>query len=100
MAVASVDELKEELAFTADLGAVDDAMLGRHLAAAEALIERELGFTFAAEYEAPAAPPAALKQAVLWLAADFYEGRGRPEKGEALPDHVGRIVQAYREWSF
>lgn len=100
MSVASVDELKEELSFTADLGEADDALLGRHLAAAEGLLERELGFTFAEQYPDPEDVPAALKQGVLWLAADFYEGRGQPQGKEALPPHVAQIVQAYREWSF
>ena len=48
MGIATTAELKEELAFTNDLGVADDAMLGRHLVAAEAVIERHLGFTFAA----------------------------------------------------
>lgn len=100
MSVASVVELKEELAFASDLGAVDDAMMERHLAAAEAMVERSLGFTFAVEYPDPAPVPAPLKQAVIWLAMDFYEGRGIPEKGEGLPPHVEQIVSAYREWSF
>ncbi|MCU0826135.1 MAG: head-tail connector protein [Tabrizicola sp.] len=100
MAVASIDELKEELSFTADLGSVDDDMLTRHLVTAEAVIERHLGFTFAAEYAPPAAAPAPLKQAVLWLAVDYYEGRGRPDGAEALPPHVADLVHLYREWSF
>ncbi|MFO1202985.1 MAG: head-tail connector protein [Tabrizicola sp.] len=103
MSVASVAELKEELSFTADNGTADDVLLGRHLSAAEALIERSLGFTFTAQYTGatpPAEVPAALKQAVLWLAVDFYEGRGVPEKGDGLPAHVENIVQSYREWSF
>lgn len=100
MGIATVAELKEELAWTGDLGAADDALLGRHLAAAEAMIERQLGFTFAAEYPDPDPVPAALKQAVLWLAVDYYEGRGRPDGAEALPPHVADMCLAYREWSF
>jgi hypothetical protein len=103
MGVATLDELKEELSFTGDLGTADDAMLTRHLVAAEAVIERHLGFTFAAEYSEAVPPvtvPPALKQAVLWLAVDYYEGRGRPDGAEALPPHVGDLVQLYREWSF
>jgi hypothetical protein len=103
MGVASIDELKEELSFTSDLGTVDDAMLTRHLATAEAVIERELGYTFAAEYlqaTPPVAVPTPLKQAVLWLAVDYYEGRGRPDGAEALPPHVAELVYLYREWSF
>lgn len=100
MGVATIEELKEELSFTADLGSVDDDMLTRHLVTAEAVIERHLGFTFAAEYAPPATVPPALKQAVLWLAVDYYEGRGRPDGAEALPPHVSDLVQLYREWSF
>lgn len=79
------------------LAPADNAMMTRHLAAAEALVERSLGFTFALQYPDPAPVPAALKQAVLWLAVDFYEGRGVPEKGDGLPPHVEQIVQAYRD---
>ena len=103
MTVATIEELKEELSFTDDLGTVDDAMLTRHLVTAEAVIERHLGFTFAAEYlEAlpPVAVPTSLKQAVLWLAVDYYEGRGRPDGAEPMPPHVADLVALYREWSF
>ncbi len=100
MAVATVAELKEELAFSGDLGAADDAMMGRHLEAAQGLLEQSLGFQLLAEYPAPAVVPAAIKQAVLWLAVDFYEGRGQPQGKDALPPHVEQIVAAYREWSF
>lgn len=100
MAVASIDELKEELAFAGDLGSEDNAMMTRHLAAAEGVIDASLGFALATEYPAPETVPAALKQAVLWLAADYYTGRGRVEKGGALPEHVENIVANFREWSF
>ena len=100
MAVATVAELKEELAFSGDLGAADDAMMGRHLEAAQGVIEQSLGFVLATEYPAPAVVPAPIKQAVLWLAVDFYEGRGQPQGKEGLPVHVEHIVAAFREWSF
>lgn len=100
MSVASLDELKEELAFTGDLGTADDAMMQRHLDAAQAVIERSLGFTLAEEYPDPGDLPAPIKQAVLWLAVDYYEGRGVPQRGDSLPPHVEQIVCAYREWSF
>ena len=100
MSVASVADLKEELTFSGDLGEADDGLMERHLAAAEELLQHSLGFLFAEEYPDPAPVPAALKQAVLWLAVDFYEGRGNPAKGSAMPFHVEQIVQAYREWSF
>lgn len=100
MSVASVDELKEELAFTDDLGTADDAMLQRHLDAAQGVIERNLGFNLADEYPEAGDLPAAIKQGVLWLAVDFYEGRGIPQRGDGLPPHVDQIVSAYREWSF
>lgn len=99
MSVASVAELKEELAFSGDLGTADDAMMGRHLDAAQGMIERSLGFLLSEEYPDPEPVPAAIKQAVLWLAVDFYEGRGAPEGGQ-LPAHVDGIICAYREWSF
>lgn len=100
MGVAELAELKEELSFTQDLGEADDEMLSRHLAAAEAVIEGQLGYRFAVEFSAEEPVPTALKQAVLWLAVDYYEGRGRPDGAEALPPHVADLVQLYREWSF
>ena len=100
MAIATVDELKEELAFAGDLGSDDNEMMARHLEAAQDVLQASLGFTFAAEYPAPATPPTAIKQAVLWLAVDYYTGRGRVEKGATLPPHVENIVCNFREWSF
>ena len=100
MAIATVAELKEELAFSGDLGTADDAMMGRHLDAAQGLLEQSLGFVLAVEYADPLTVPAALKQAVLWLAVDFYEGRGEVEGKSELPSHVENIVAAYRDWSF
>ena len=100
MAVATVAELKEELAFSGDLGAADDAMMGRHLEAAQGVLEQSLGFVLAVEYAAPATVPPAIKQAVLWLAVDFYVGRGAADRGDPLPVHVEGIISAYREWSF
>lgn len=100
MSVATLAEFKEELAFSGDLGTEDDAMMLRHLAASEALLERELGFKLELEFPDPLTFPPALKQAVLWLAVDYYEWRGAPEKGKGLPPHVENIVAAYREWSF
>lgn len=100
MSVASVDELKEELAFSGDLGTEDDALLARHLAAGQGLLERSLGFDLAEQYPEASSLPAAIKQAVLWLAVDFYSGRGVTEKDARLPNHVEQIIAAYREWSF
>ena len=99
MSVASVEELKEELAFSEALGGEDDALMARHLAAAQQLLEKSLGFVLAEEFPTDQ-PPEAIKQAVLWLAVDFYQGRGVVERGEGLPDHVENIIAAYREWSF
>ncbi len=96
MSVASVDELKEELSFSGDLGNADDAMMQRHLAAAQQVLEKSLGFALADEF-GPGDPPEAIKQAVLWLAVEFYDGRGG---GEGLPAHVENIISHYREWSF
>lgn len=95
MSVASVDELKEELSFSGDLGDVDDAMMQRHLTAAEQVLEKSLGFALAVEF--PDGEPEAIKQAVLWLAVEFYDGRGG---GDGLPAHVENIISHYREWSF
>ncbi|TMV36741.1 phage gp6-like head-tail connector protein, partial [Thioclava sp. BHET1] len=47
MAILTLDELKQYLSFTDDIGDADDALLSRLLAAAQNHIERLLGFIIA-----------------------------------------------------
>lgn len=103
MAINTLADLRAHLAFTDDLGTTDDAMLTRILSAAESFVERKLGFTFAATYGGTGqeAVPDALRQAVLMLAAHWYENR---EAGADVlrepPFGVTEILREYRDWTF
>ena len=105
MAIVTLAQLKEQLNITDDLGADDDALLGRKIDAAQNHIERLLGFKIGETYggsEQDAIPPS-LAEAVLQLAAHWYENRDATLVGvtaQELPFGVWDIVREYREWSF
>lgn len=104
MAIVTVDELKEQLNLTADLGTGDDALLERKIAAAQDHLERILGFKIEATYggdDQDPIPPA-LIEATSQLAAHWYENR-EATTGAAMmtvPFGVADIVREFREWSF
>lgn len=103
MAISNLPDLKAHLSFTDDIGNVDDGMLTRILAAAEGFVERKLGFKFADTYgaEGQEAVPGALVEAVLMLAAHWYENR--EAVGEAArepPFGVSEIIREFRNWTF
>ena len=103
MAIVTIDELKEQLNLTEDLGAGDDALLARKLDAAQGHIERLLGFKIAVKYPQPADVPAPLKEAVMQLASHWFENREATIVGVAaqeLPFGVWPIVNEYREYYF
>lgn len=104
MAFITVDELKQQLNLTADLGTADDALLGRKLAAAQGHVERLLGFAIEDRYGGAGQDPVppALSEAVCQLAAHWYENReaSSPASLSAIPFGVQDIVREYREWSF
>lgn len=98
MAILTVDELKQQLNMSSNL---DDALLGRKLAAAQDHVERLLGFKIETTY--PEAVPAALVEAVSQLAADWYENREATLVGVTaveIPFGVQAIVAEYRSYSF
>lgn len=105
MAIVSLAEIKEQLSFTDDLGAVDDALLGRKVDAAQNHIERLLGYTIETTFggvDQDPIPPA-LIEAVSQLAAHWYENREGVVLGMSateLPMGVSEIVAEYREVSF
>ncbi|MGA1804439.1 head-tail connector protein [Rhizobium sp. HT1-10] len=108
MPILTVAELKEQLNLTPDLGAGDDALLGRKLAAAQDHVERLLGYKIEANYPPVGNPPVstvppALIEAVSQLAAQWYENREATVIGStvfSIPFGVEQIIQEYREFSF
>lgn len=99
--ILTVEELKQQLNLTPDLGADDDALLGRKIAAAQGYIERLLGYAIETTY--PDAVPAPLVEAVSQLAAHWYENREATLvgiTGQDLPFGVWPIIAEYREFSF
>lgn len=105
MAIITVDQLKEQLSLTPDVGDDDDDLLARKIGAAQDYVERQLGFKIEAVYGgADQEPvPAALVEAVSQLAAHWYENREATLIGVnayALPFSVQEIVDSYREYSF
>ena len=105
MAIVTLDQVKEQLAFTDDIGGVDDALLQRKTDAAQNHVERLLGFAieecFGGEEQDPIPP--ALVEAVEQLAAWWYEQREAAVVGATaaeVPFGVREIIAEYREWSF
>lgn len=103
MAIVTLDIIKEQLAFTDDIGDVDDALLQRKLDAAQNHVERLLGFKIEATYggeEQDPVPPA-LIEAVTQLASWWYENReAAGEAAREVPFGVREIVTEYREFTF
>lgn len=103
MAILTVDQLKQHLAFTDDIGSADDDLLSRLIDAAQAHIERLLGYGIEATYggEDQDPMPADLVQAVSQLAAFWYDQREAAGDGvKEVPFGVRDIVNGYREWTF
>lgn len=103
MAIITLEEMKEYLSFTDDLGTLDDALISGIVDAAEAHIDRLLGFTVSATYggvdQAPV--PADLKQAVKMLAALWYDNRdGEADARSQMPLGVVSIVTEHRGFTF
>ncbi|SFB82319.1 head-tail connector protein [Tropicimonas isoalkanivorans] len=103
MAIVTVEELKEHLAFTDDIGSTDDALLARLIDAAENHVNRLLGFiisdTYGGQDQDPVPP--ALVEAVSQLAAWWYECREAAGDGaKETPYGVREIVTEFREFTF
>lgn len=99
--ICTLEQLKEELAFSGDLGTDDDAMMTRKLQAAQNHVERLLGYKIEEKFgtaEGQEPVPQSLTEAVLALAAHLYDKRG--EDGPAIPEWVADVVQTYRGWTF
>jgi len=103
MPIVTLEEIKEQLSFTDDIGMVDDAMLQRKLDAAQNHVERLLGFGIETSFggvDQDPIPPA-LVEAVSQLAAWWYEQReAASEVAREVPFGVHEIITEYREFTF
>lgn len=99
-ALIPLPDMKGHLGLTVDQSE-DDALIEGKVLAAQRLIERELGFRFHVQFETPAAVPEDLREAVMQLAAWWFENREAvTERGALLPFGVAEIIAANRDWTF
>lgn len=95
----SIIQIEDAKAHMNIVGTDDDTLIASKIDAAEAWIDRWL----AAPMADMEAVPADLQQAVLMLAAHFYENREATLVGisaEDVPLGVWDILNQHREWSF
>lgn len=105
MAIVTLADLKDQLAFTEDMGAADDALLTAKIDAAQAYIDRLLGFkieeTFGGADQDPVPEP--LREAVMHLAAWWFEQREAAIVGTIVapaPHSLAEIIAEYRDFTF
>lgn len=101
MSIVSIEELKEQIGWSADLGTADDDLMGRKIEAAQAHLENLLGFKIEEKFTSGA--PADLVEAVCQLAAHWFENREATLVGvtaQELPFGVWSIVAENREYNF
>lgn len=83
--------------------ATDDAVLTRLLAAATAHFEQQVGYVLDDEDELPDGVPADIEQAVLMIAAHWYENREATLVGvvaQELPIGVADVIRNRRVYSY
>lgn len=91
-------ELKAHLSIIDD---ADDLMLQGKIDAAQRYIERELGYRLLEQFETVEAVPADLREAILQLAACWFENReALADRLTPLPYGVAELLSANRDWSF
>lgn len=92
--------MKDHLGLTPDQDA-DDLLIQAKIEAAENHINRLLGYVMRDRFLTLDAVPSALKEAVLQLAAWWFENReAATDMSRELPFGVREIVSEYREWTF
>ena len=100
--IVTVEEMKQQLGFTDDMGSLDDELLEGKIEAAQAHIERLLGYKLAEEFPSNSVP-ADLKEAIRLLTAHWYENREASIVGvsaQEIPYGIRDIVREHRNWSF
>lgn len=99
-----VDALKAQLNMTAEEGdEIDETVLPQVLAAAQAHAERILGYALTDTTELPDGAPADLEQAVLMIAAHWYNERETVligVTGQEVPFGAAQILGEYRTYTF
>lgn len=81
----------------------EDVVLDRLLKAAQAHVERLLGFAVDNEDRYPDGTPEDLNVAILQLAAHWYENREATVVGvtaQEVPLGVRDVIREHRDWSF
>ncbi|PRX11236.1 UNVERIFIED_ORG: putative phage protein (predicted DNA packaging) [Martelella mediterranea] len=102
MTVVTLDQMKAHLNVTYGR---DDDLISKKIAAAQDHIERLLGYRLEESYggEGQEPVPPVLAEAVMQLAAHWYENREAVLIGvTAMPMPLGlrEIIREYRDWSF
>ena len=99
-----VDALKAQLNMTAEEGdEIDETVLPQVLDAAKAQAERILGYALTDTTELPSGAPADLEQAVLMIAAHWYNERETVligVAGQEVPFGAAQILGEYRTYTF
>lgn len=100
--IVTLDEMKGQLNLTGD---EDNDLVSGKIKAAQGHIETLLGFKLGATYGGAGQDevPDALKEAVMQLAAHWYENREATIVGvgiQHVPYSIQEIVREYRKWSF
>lgn len=99
MAIVTYEQLAAQVGLTDDAPEQDQTALQQKADAAQNHIERLLGYRIVDQF--PDETPPALVEAVLQLAAWWFENReAASESDRVLPFGVAEIVNEYREWSF
>ena len=100
MELVTLQHMKAHLGLTSDQ-TEDDDLISDKIDAAQAHIQRGLGYALVDRFETAEGVPADLREAVMQLAAWWFENRETViERGNMLPFGVSEIIEAHRDWTF
>jgi len=100
MSVVDIEAAKAHLNVTDD---ADDTLIQAKIDAAEAHVEKILGFTLATGFSGSTAVPNDVREAILQLVGHFYENREASLVGisaEEISFGVWNLLSPYREYVF